>query len=264
MIVRDLGDAWQIVLQPDHADLSAQFSQAWGNGDAFAAPAPLASVVVAAARHDDGWAVWERAPGLDRDGARPRNFLDVEVPSHLAFYRAMIAAVGDHDPYAGLLVSMHGAGIYRGRYGTQPSLKMSFADEVREQVEEFVAEQEEVQAHFVSDLGVPEEERWTNYRLLQVYDRLSLYFCLRDLEAGEPDDLTPVPRDYGGAETTLSIEPVAPWRVRVAPYPFASTPAEFRLVRRVLPKRAWSDGDDFRRDYAATAPSETIVTIESG
>ena len=41
----------------------------------------------------------------------------------------MIAAVLDQDPYAGLLVSMHGAGIYRGRYGTQPSLKLTFADE---------------------------------------------------------------------------------------------------------------------------------------
>ena len=54
------------------------------------------------------------------------------VPAHLAFYRACIAAVSDQDPYAGLLVSMHGAGIYRGRYGTQPSLKITYADEVRD------------------------------------------------------------------------------------------------------------------------------------
>ncbi|HET9213675.1 MAG TPA: DUF3891 family protein [Gaiellaceae bacterium] len=262
MIVRDRGDDWQIVLQTDHADLSGQFARAWGNGDGFTAPSPLESVVVAAARHDDGWAVWERAPALDRDGVAPRNFLDVEVPSHLAFYRAMIAAVLDQDPYAGLLVCMHGAGIYRGRYGTQPSLKLTFADEVRDQVEAFVAEQEDRQARLLAELGVPEEERWTNYRLLQVYDRLSLYFCLRDVEAGEPDTLEPAPRDYGGAETALAIEPAGPWQVRIDPYPFAERPARFRLVRRLLPKGGRRDGETFRREFAAATPEAVDVTIE--
>jgi hypothetical protein len=261
MIVRDRGDAWQVVLQPDHADLSAQFARAWGNADGFAAPTPLESVAVAAARHDDGWAVWERAPALDRKGVAPRNFLDVEVLSHLAFYRAMIAAVLDQDPYAGLLVSMHGAGIYRGRYGTQPSLRLTFADEVRDQVEAFVAEQEELHAGLVARLGVDEEERWTNYRFLQVYDRLSLYFCLRDVEAGEPDTLEPAPRDYDGADASLRIEPEGPWRVRIDPYPFAMRPATFRLVRRVLPKEPDTDDDAFRRRFAAAAPEEMAITV---
>lgn len=262
MIVRDRGDSWQVVLQPDHADLSAQFARAWGNEDGFAAPAPLDSVAVASARHDDGWAVWERAPALDREGVAPRNFLDVEVASHLAFYRAMIAAVLDQDPYAGLLVSMHGAGIYRGRYGTQPSLRLTFADEARDQVEAFVAEQEELHARLVTRLGVSEEERWTNYRLLQVYDRLSLYFCLRDVEAGEPDTLEPVPRDYQGAETALAIEPAGSWRVRVDPYPFAQSPGRFRLLRHLLPKAGERDGDSFRREFASTVPEEVDITIE--
>ena len=263
MIVRDRGDSWQIVLQPDHADLAAQFARAWGNEHGFAAPTPLAPVVVASARHDDGWAVWERAPALDREGVAPRNFLDVEVPSHLAFYRAMIAAVLDQDPYAGLLVSMHGAGIYRGRYGTQPSLKLTFADEVRDQVEAFVAEQEELHVRLVAQLGVSEEERWTNYRFLQVYDRLSLYFCLRDVEAGEPDVLEPVPRDYEGAEAPLALKPAGPWRVRVDPYPFAESPATFRLVRRVLPKAGERDGKSFRREFAATVPEEVLITVHA-
>lgn len=263
MIVREQADSWQVVLQPDHADLSAQFALAWG-ADGFARPAPLESVVIATARHDDGWAVWERAPGLDREGTAPRNFLDVEVPSHLAFYRAMIAAVVDHDPYAGLLVSMHGAGIYRGRYGTQPSLKLTFADEVRERVEAFVREQEELHERLVADLGIADDERWVNYRLLQVYDRLSLYFCLRDLETGEGETIEPAPRDYGGSEAALAIEPLGPWRVRIDPYPFAETPVRFRLLRRVLPKRSWPDGEHFRAVFAATAPEETEITIESG
>ena len=55
------------------------------------------------------------------------NFLDVDVRSHLAFYRAGIAAVTEQDEHAGLLVSMHGAGIYRQRYGLDPALGLTRA-----------------------------------------------------------------------------------------------------------------------------------------
>jgi hypothetical protein len=262
MIVRDGGDAWQVVLQTDHADLSGQLARAWGNADGIASPAPLESVAIAAARHDDGWAVWERAPGLDREGTGPRNFLDVEVPSHLAFYRAMIAAVTDQDAYAGLLVSMHGAGIYRGRYGTQPSLELTFADEVREQVEGFVAEQEELQGRLAAELRLGDEERWTNYRLLQVYDRLSLYFCLRDVEGGEGEAIEPVPLDYAGGAASLAIEPSGGWRVRLEPFPFAESPTELTLRRRLLPKRSWPSEESFRSDFFATPVEPITISCE--
>jgi hypothetical protein len=265
VIVRDLGDAWQIVLQPDHAVLSAQFAERWGN-DRFDRPRPHASVVTATLRHDDGWAVWERAPAiLDGDaGPRPRNFLDVDVGAHLAFYRAMIASVREQDDYAGLLVSMHGSGIYTGRYDTNPELKLTFAAQEQAQVDAFVAEQEDAQAAAVARLGVPDDERWVNYKLLQVYDRLSLYFCMRDLERGEGASLAPVPLRYGGGETELALEPAGPWSVRLAPYPFADGQSEFTLVRRVLPKRAWADGDAFRREFFATPPETTRIAIAAG
>ena len=56
VIVRDLGDGWQVVLQTDHADLSAQFAASWSES------AASESLQIATRRHDDGWAVWERAP----------------------------------------------------------------------------------------------------------------------------------------------------------------------------------------------------------
>src|SRR5438105_10026462 len=167
MIVRDAGHAWQVVLQTDHADLSGDFARAWRE------QRPRhASLVIAAERHDDGWAVWEQAPRVGDDG-KPVNFLDVDVRSHLAFYRAGIAAITEQDPHAGLLVSMHGAGIYRQRYGLDPALGLARAAEAKDEVDAFVAEQE---AKFGRDLG----EHRPEYELLQLYDRLSLYLCMRD------------------------------------------------------------------------------------
>jgi len=228
MIVRDLGDTWQVVLQTDHADLSAAFARAWRT------PLPP-SLVVAAERHDDGWAVWEQAPRVDDDG-KPVNFLEVDVRSHLAFYRAGIAAITEQDPDAGLLVSMHGAGIYRQRYGLDPGLGLARAAEAQDEVDAFVAEQE---AKFGGEPG----DRKEDYELLQLFDRLSLYFCMRE-----------------GEETELQgyrLDPVAPWHVRLTPFPFGTSPASFTLLRRVLPK-----GD--ATDVLAAQPERSELTIEAG
>jgi hypothetical protein len=231
MIVRDAGDAWQVVLQTDHADLSGAFARAW------AEQGPRhESLVIAAERHDDGWAVWEQAPRVDGDG-KPVNFLDVDVRSHLAFYRAGIAAIAEQDPDAGLLVAMHGAGIYRQRYGLDPGLALSRAPEVQELVDAFVAEQE-------ATFGGGPGDREGDYALLQLYDRLSLYFCMRDVEAGVAAEL----QHY-------RLEPLGPWCVRLSPYPFAESPTRFTLVRRQIPKGT-------RGDVLAVAPASVDITIE--
>jgi hypothetical protein len=243
MLVRDLGSEWQIVLQPEHADLCAGFARAW------AEPSPRhASLVIATERHDDGWAVWEQSPLVDADGV-PVNFLDVQIPAHLAFYRACIAAVGNEDAYAGLLVSMHGAGIYRQRYGSDPGLKLTHADEVRDLVEAFVEEQESGFEERMTAAGVDDERRWDDYRLLQVYDLLSLYFCLRDLEGGEAAEVA-----------GYALEPVGPWRVRIDPYPFVDEPAHFALRRRLVPKKVWSQ-DEFRTAFPAIEPVDTPIEL---
>jgi hypothetical protein len=231
VIVRDAGDAWQVVLQTDHADLSGAFSRAWSEQGAR-----HGSLVIAAERHDDGWAVWEQAPRVDETG-KPVNFLDVDVRSHLAFYRAGIAAVTEHDAEAGLLVAMHGAGIYRLRYGLDRGLALTRAPKVQELVDAFVAEQE---AKFGGEPG----ERLDDYALLQVYDRLSLHFCMRDVEAGEAAEL----QDY-------RIEPLGPWHVRLAPYPFAESPATFSLVRRLVPKGGTAD-------VLVAEPERVLITVE--
>jgi hypothetical protein len=262
VLVRDLGDGWQLVRQPDHADLSGQLAAAWGG--AVARPDPLEPVVLAATRHDDGWGVYDRRPTFDGTNERPTSFLDVPIPAHLAFYRACIEVVTQEDAYAGLLVSMHGAGIYNGRYGTQPGLRLSGADEYQEQVDAFVAEQEATHAGRAAEAGAADTDRWTNYKLLQVYDRLSLSLCLRDweTEAAERDTVAPAPVDYDGGEAELAIEPRGRWHVSIDPYPFTESPARFTVVRKVLPKRSHRDNAEFRREYFGT-PSETVeITVE--
>ncbi len=263
MLVRDRGESWQLVRQPDHADLSGQLARAWG-GDAVEPLRSSISLALAATRHDDGWAVYDRRPAWDPEKGRPRNFLDVPVGCHLAFYRACVEVVTEEDAYAGLMVSMHAAGIYTGRYGTQPSLSLTHAGRHEGEIKAFVAEQEASRGARVAALGVADEELWGNYKLLQVFDRLSLLLCLEEWESSDATShaLGPCPLDYAGAEAELEITPLGPWRVRLDPYPFATSPARFTLVRKVLLKGPYHGNEDFRATYFATRAELVDVTAE--
>lgn len=258
MLVRDAGDAWQIVLQTDHADLSGQLAAAWG-GPGFARPEPFHSVVRAAARHDDGWAVWERRPRLASDGT-PQSFFTVTPGVHLAFYRAGVEVVCDEDPYAGLLVSMHLSGLYRDRYGVMPTPTRELDPPTRALVDAFVAQEEDRQVALRRARGVDEARCWTNYALLQVFDVVSLYFGLADVEAGAPGACEGVPTAAGGEPARIAIEPLGPWRVRFAPCPFTESTTSLTMRRRLVPKRDWPDDEAFRADFDA-APVETVEIV---
>ena len=175
---------------------------------------------------------------------RPLNFLDVGVPAHLAFYRACIAAVTEQDAYAGLLISMHGAGIYQQRYGRDPGLSLTRAEDFRALVDAFVHEQEAGYPARIAESGVEDDQRWHDYELLQLYDRLSLYFCMRDVEQGEEAEL----QGY-------RLEPNGPWRVRMRPFPFGERPARFALARRIVPK-------DSRAEILSTPPERVEIFVE--
>lgn len=267
MIVHDGGDVWQLVLQPEHGDLTGALAAAWGNSE-FAAPRSRESMVTAATRHDDGWAVWERWPEVDSgaEGA-PVSFIDIDVPSHIAFYSAAVTDVTRRDPYAGLLVAMHAAGLYRMRYDTHPQMGvMRDAERYEQQIAAFLAELEDSYAARRERSGIDENQQWTDYRMLQVFDRLALYFCgFFKLANDDLHTLGPVPLDYEGRETELRIkplspfEPLSPTHVEISPYPFGESPARFRLKRRLLPKRPWTPAE-IRRELAE-GPAEWVEIV---
>jgi hypothetical protein len=174
------------------------------------------------------------------------------VTSHLAFYRACIAAVTDEDAYAGLLVSTHGAGIYRQRYGADPGLSLAHADAVAELVEAFVAEQEAGRSTRLEEAGVDEELLWADYHRLQWYDRFSLAFCLRDWD--EPEDAFEL-GEY-------RFEPLGPWSARVTPYPLGETTHRFSLLRRRIPKRTWTQ-PEFREAFRSLPAELVELTLQA-
>jgi hypothetical protein len=268
MLVRDFGDHFQLVLQPDHAEVSGQIAAAWRR-DLPVSTEVREALDCAATRHDEGWAVWERHPRLDEHG-RPQIFYAVPLDSLLSSYRACVDVLAAENPAAGLLVSMHVSGLQRKRYGVMDASDVPPVSELRPAIREFVQAEEDRQATLVNDLGLDESERWCAYRQLQVYDVISLYLGLSDLAAGESTTIPPPPESLhasdpqGPKASSLEIEPLSePWTVRCDPFPFGEEPTRLTMRRRLLPKRDWGSEESFRADFRAAPVEEVTICVRS-
>lgn len=283
MIVAESAETYRFITQPDHAALAGQFADHWG-GDTFERPNPVPSAAVAAHTHDDGWWQHDRRPRLGGDGT-PVNFTELPAETWIDLYDQGIAGVIEIDPYAGLLVSMHGAGLRRRRYGLSPSWPATppaFAD--------FVDRQERLQREVAHELleGDPRDRisdgdvallaalhdagsspadlrsrLWRNYELLQAWDTLSLSFCSTFSPPSYPA-IDSVPTGRAGTEVTLTIESIGAGTFRVDPYPFDADPLVVSVPARTVPKDAFDAEPGLVRAYYAAALEPTTFTLQGG
>jgi len=179
MIISENSDYYRMISQNDHGDLAGQFAAHWGN-DRFDKLKPYQSMVLAAETHDNGWWDWDIYPSIDDNGV-PIPFTRTPREFRSNFYGKGIDNVIARDAYAGLIVSMHGVGLGQKRYGTMPS--MVERDDPYSQ--HFIAKREPTHKDMIDKLSsmeqyaalITQERIWHNYLLMQVFDRLSLFFC---------------------------------------------------------------------------------------
>lgn len=261
MIVQPRASELLLIRQTDHAALSGELARHWGNAD-FAPLAPRDSMVLAAAHHDDGWRTWEAAPRVDPRTQRPYQFTDLPLAEHAGFYLTGVEDVAGRDAYAGLLVCLHLSGLYQRRFGIDPGIPVKKLspeeDRTRAAVLDQLAARQQALRQRLAASGVPvrlleEGHVWANYKLLQIFDRLSLYFCTRP---PRPLTLGPAPADYNGQDVELALGPLGGQAVRLTPWPFDVSPLPVRVRASVVPDRAYRDDDDFRATFAAAPVTE--------
>jgi hypothetical protein len=249
MIVHPVGDTAEIVMQVDHSHVAGTLASLWPGLE------PRQSVLTAADLHDIGWRSWEACPRLDAETGQPQNFLQVDIGLHLEFYEAGIAEVTARDAYAGMLVGKHLAGIYRKRYGTQAALTLKRAADAQVMVDAFVGKVEERFGSLQRALGVPDDEFWRNYVLLQVFDRLSLWLCKGDPAGTGSMDIT-LPDDG-----ELRVIPTATGCV-LDPYPLEPRQVQISVPTRVVPLTGYSNDADCASAVLAARIEQRIYTID--
>jgi hypothetical protein len=259
MIIGRTAAGLSVVLQVDHQEQCAAAARAWGNA-AFARLEPWEPIVRAAAVHDEGWRTWEGAPEID-DAGRPVDFPQIDRGRHIALYRGGIAAAYAEGPLIGLLVSMHGEGLYRSRPGVDgPG---GSGENLSDAGRAFADEQRDHQARTLSSLG---EEAWSEWatraqRLIQTWDALSLYLTWRGLPDGREGRLRAVPVGPEGPCVELALRPRDELTVACDPYPFAASPATLPVTVRTIPDRLYANHADLRRALAAAAVEQSAYRV---
>jgi len=280
MIVAEGDGGHRFITQPDHAALAGRFAERWGN-DRVTPPAVPGSAILAAHGHDAGWWAWDLRPRLTESGD-PAGFLAVAAEQWTDFYASGIDAVVEADPYAGLLCSMHGAGVRRQRYGTHPEIP-----DRTEAFGEFIRREERRQRRLVerlqakTDAPVTADTReflealhqtgstpvdadaepvWNDYRRLQVWDRLSLHLC-----SGltyESTAIGPVPMATGVAKSTITVHGASEATVRLDPYPFDESPLTVGVDGRCVADDAWHSESELIQAYFEAGIDRVEFTLQ--
>ena len=250
-----------VVLQTDHSRVAGRLAAHWSN-DTFAEPKPWFSMILAAQEHDGGWWEWELRPTLN-DQARPPDYISgggIPRDVHVAFDRNGIARVLEQDRYAGLIVSMHQAGLNNQGFGMLPHMPDRSAVP---EVAQFLREQEELRRSLIEELRgspafapyVSDEQIWRNYKLMEVFDQLAQILCnryplnSRERKNGPPAILKHVPVASGADDATLSIEVVDERSAVLRPYPFDIDPLAISFPARLVPDRAYTGEDEFLHQF---------------
>lgn len=254
-----------LALQFDHSRVAGFFAAHWGNQD-FDRPEPYTSVVLAAQEHDIGWWEWEMKPSTLNDKGFPLDYHDGSLKFlgqlRLDFYKNAVDHVRQRDPYAALLMAMHGVALMNAGYGkyTHPPDR---TDDPR--VKAYVEHQEGLRHNLTEDLRQSEpfknyasdEQIWTNYEYIEVFDRLAQFVCNRYPLNSKSRKLGPsntlndvdVPQRHGGKSVRINIDTVAENRAVLNPYPFAKDPLTFSFPARLVSNRAYRGPEDFLTEF---------------
>jgi len=268
MIIQEHGDHLIVIRQTDHAVLSGYFAREAGN-ESFARPEPQESFQLAATEHDNGWNEWEHQPRIDPVTFLPYSFMSLPTQEHIDLYQRGIERVVKVDRYAGLLVSMHCAGLYDKTRATMPGFSAKYVKAHEAAVvNEFLQRLRLQQLRLKVDLrGDPltknfSEEKWVqaNAQRLEALDRLSLYFCLGPVE---PATIDAVPADYKGIEVDWDLQPEENGAT-LEPYPFRRDPLEISILARRIPKRRYADDVDLQKAMAQASYFGQKFTLRAG
>lgn len=215
-----------IIRQTDHARMSGQLARAFGNA-AFARPDPRDAMLFIAAHHDEGWEAIDANAGRDPSTGLPYHLTQTPMADLIASGARSPDYNERFHPVAGLISSMHTWGLWNGRYGLSDrviinnvpesvkpaALKMLDGELARQaRLKERIAA-DPVTAHFAS-------QAWAfhNYKLLQFFDTLALYFHTTHPEARTESVFLNVPRGVND-DVSITVRPRG-GAYEVSPWPF--------------------------------------------
>ena len=225
MIVRPVGDALQLVRQPDHAQLSRAIVEHcvalrdWPRRDL---------ILLATGAHDNGWLEEDAAPTVDPDTGAVVDFVNAPLAlRHRVWPRAVARLAA--DPWAAALVAQHAITVY-DRYRSDQAWAA------------FFALMEQARDAMIGESGLPFADLASDYVFVRLGDLISLWFC-----TGAPDV-------HSFGDWTVRLLGT---RVVVSPDPFAGRVIPIRIEAKMIPSRRYRSDADLR-DACQRAATTTV------
>lgn len=220
-------ECWVLISQVEHARISGVLAERW-SPNLFSQLNCGDELLAAIHHHDDGWADWEQAVGVNPETGRPLNFTEMPLVESLAIWRDSIASAGRHGDLAGYVVSAHFCCLlnrFSSRWQNDPAMTAIAA--------EFFTSQKQQQADRLAawkrhvTIGDAAATADAALKTLQVFDSLSLWLCCS--EHPEPETF-----ELPGA-SSATIRALAPFEASISPWPFAEEQIELQAVGRLIP-----------------------------
>lgn len=228
---------WVLLAQKDHAHLSGELAAQWGAGE-FAPLEPQQEVVWATYHHDDGWPTWDQAPKLDPQDGRPLAFTEVPLEDALAIWRSSIQHASEYGALPAWLVAAHFSALLRHSQDADHPEALGWLSKYDQLMGNWLRAWQEEDPD-----SCPEPLAQRGFEQLQMFDRISLWFCC----AERTESLTlPTP-----AGPELTITPQGEGRFTLSPWPLHVDALTLEITGLALP------ADDYRDRWPA--PLESAV-----
>jgi hypothetical protein len=224
-----------VVTMLEHMDLCAQMGRAYGN-ERFESLHPYDEVLYAVANHDRGWDEYDQQPIVDPQSGLPYIMAKTPPTDAVKTNQGSPDFNEAHSAYCGLLSSMHTWGLYNKRYGfsrfmlrARPgTTSVPVADTNRAMIDSMldgeVKRQERLKAALATNPATKslanEKQIFQNYKQLQFFDTLSLYFHL--YHASERGNETYIHVPVSAEEdATIEVKQISDRVYSLDPFPFA-------------------------------------------
>ncbi len=255
-----------VIEQKDHARMSGQFARAFGNAD-FNAPTPKDLVVYIVEHHDEGWEAIDALVEQSPSTGLPHHLTQTPLPYLIQTSKASPDFNEKHHAYCGLLSSMHTYGLFNGRYGLSDFIFIDkISHEYKSNADAMLAYELARQARLKAELEtdsassawIQEEALFNNYKLLQFFDTLSLYFHTTNAEARKEAAFLNVP-DGKGSNQTLTISPRSDETYVLSPWCFESEAIEAFVEGRYIAPQP--QGTDLKKIFAETPKEKQVYKL---
>ena len=262
------GEARFVMTMMQHTAFAGRLARAFGN-DEFEAVTPREEMLHVVDHHDDGWAALDAEFRIDPDSGLPYHLVHTPLEEIVRTSAGSPALNEAHRPYCGLLSSMHSWGLYNGRYGLSDHVLIDrFDAAVRPRLKAMLDGELERQRRLKGSLATdPRATAWLdeahimqNYKQLQFFDTLSLYFHCTHASERRADSFPHVPKN-AAVDVTVEIEPQDEGTYALAPFPFAEPVVELAFEGRYVTPAPQAGETDSRARIVGTPVSRQTITL---